>query len=178
MSVLLLSPSLYPHSSCRSLSPKLSALDLTWAVIYIRCGVTDLTPLTHISATVVTASRSFPSERFCFVKPSSLFRLYLYEHQLLCVSVIFHGFVTRSKKKRKGVLLPRRKVQRSHRNAIPAPTGASELLDVMMGRRWRLMPLRSKYYRSMKQKVWQHIVWKYTILGDESTNFFFLFFKK
>lgn len=60
------------------------------------------------------------------------------------------------------------------RNEMPAPTGAAELSDVMMGRIWRLMPLRSKERRSMKQKVcaikvvltlgrekWVHIVCKY-----------------
>lgn len=35
--------------------------------------------------------------------------------------------------RKKNVLLPRRKVQRSQRNVIPAPTGAAELLDVMTG---------------------------------------------
>lgn len=49
--------------------------------------------------------------------------------------------------------MPRQKAQCSHRNAVPAPTGAAELLDVMTGRRWRLMPLRSKEYSSMEQKV-------------------------
>lgn len=44
-------------------------------------------------------------------------------------------------------------MQRSHRNAKADPTGAAELSDVMKGRRWRLMPLRSKECRSMKQKV-------------------------
>lgn len=64
--------------------------------------------------------------------------------------VLSHG---EEKKKKGKVLLPRPKAQRSHRNAIAAPTGAAELLDVMTGRRWRLMPLRSKEYRSMEQKV-------------------------
>lgn len=59
----------------------------------------------------------------------------------------------RGKKKKKKVLLPRRKALRSRRNAMLAPAGAAELSDVMKGRRWRLMPLRSKESGSMKQKL-------------------------
>lgn len=96
--------------------------------------------------------------------------------------VIFHGLVMCGEKKKKS-FLPRREVKCSHRNVMPAPTSAAELLDVMKGRRWRLMPLRSKERRSMKEKVctikaeitldrwwWEHIVWKY-ILADKFQSF-------
>lgn len=56
-------------------------------------------------------------------------------------------------RKKKKVLLPRRKALHSRRNATFAPAGAAELSDVMKGRRWRLMPLRSKESGSLKQKV-------------------------
>lgn len=56
-------------------------------------------------------------------------------------------------KKKKSPLAKKKSAAPSRRNATLAPAGAAELSDVMKGRRWRLMPLRSKESGSLKQKV-------------------------
>lgn len=55
--------------------------------------------------------------------------------------------------KKKSPLAKKKSAAPSRRNATLAPAGAAELSDVMKGRRWRLMPLRSKESGSLKQKV-------------------------
>lgn len=105
----------------------------------------------------------FPVRTVLLVKPCSVF----------CLSVqapasVRHCHISWPCHVEKKVLLPRRKVKRSRRNAMLTLMVTAELSDVMKGRRWILMPLRSKECKFMRQKV-STIKAEITLGGDDGS---------